>query len=136
MQQNYYHHDKTYIAKSLKFAERSMIWNRLFTFRDDLLARTQSLVFQFTINHIHTYKGPIKISEKRFLHLICIFLNVRNLKWVQCNCKNWNQWSYFLEKSFLFTIHQQWNECVSCILFKTCQFLWSYFDKIIFINFS
>ena len=105
-------------------------------FRDDLFARTQSLVFQFTINHIHTYKGPIKISEKRFLHLICIFLSVRNLKWVQCNCKNWNQWSYFLEKSFLFTIHQQWNECVSCILFKTCQFFWSYFDKMIYKIFS
>ena len=63
MQWNY---DKTYIAKSYKFAERSMIRNRLFTFRDDLFARTLSLVFQFTINHIHTYKGPIKISEKQF----------------------------------------------------------------------
>ena len=89
--------------------------NRLFTFRDDLSARTLSRVFQFTINHIHTYKGPIKISEKQFLLLICIFLSVRNLKWFQCNCKNWNQWNYFLRKvSFLQSDNNEMN--IDCFI--------------------
>ena len=89
--------------------------NRLFTFRDDLFARTLSRVFQFTINHIHTYKGPIKISEKQFLLLICIFLSVRNLKWFQCNCKNWNQWNYFLRKvSFLQSDNNEMN--IDCFI--------------------
>ena len=64
MQWNY---DKTYIAKSYKFAERSMIRNRLFTFRDDLFARTLSRVFQFTINHIHTHtKVQSKYQRNNF----------------------------------------------------------------------
>ena len=116
MQWNYQYYDKTYIAKSYKFAERSMIRKSTFYVQGWFVCKdTISCLSIYYQSHTYTYKGPIKISEKQFLLLICIFLSVRNLKWFQCNCKNWNQWNYFLRKvSFLQSDNNEMN--IDCFI--------------------
>ena len=91
------------LPRVIKYAERSMIRKSTFYVQGWFVCKdTISCLSIYYQSHTYTYNGPIKISEKQFLLLICIFLSVRNFKWLQCNCKNWNQWNYFLRKvSFL-----------------------------------
>ena len=57
-------------------------WYEIDFLRSGMICLQGHILLSFnllSITYIHTYKGPIKISQKQFFLLICIFLSVRNL---------------------------------------------------------